>query len=383
MSGKETKSFKKPGEKGAETTKNARILVVDDSQTDVMLITNMLFDYNLLVAYDGLEAMNIVRESPPIDIMILDLNMPHMNGFEVLEELQKDPRYRKITTLILTNYDEIESEIRGLDLGAVDYIRKPLNMASLRKRIEVHLSLRKANKSIKEYNRVLEEKVSTRTRELVLTRDITIHALIGLLEVRNIESSNHTLRTQWMMKVLCEHLKTKEKYAVVLNDEYISELFKTAPLHDIGKVGIPDNILLKPGRLNPDEFEIMKKHTTYGVEALRHDADPHMPVAFINTAMQIAGTHHERYDGTGYPDGLKGEEIPLCGRLMAIIDVYDALTNQRVYKPAYSHERALEIILGERGRQFDPDLVDAFVEIEKDIQRIALTYIQHNEPDEV
>lgn len=348
-----------------------------------MLIKSMLFDYNLLVAYDGLEAMDIVRESPPVDIMILDLNMPRMNGFEVLEALQKEPRYKKITTLILTNYDEIENEIRGLDLGAVDYIRKPLNMSSLRKRIEVHLNLRKANRSIKEYNRVLEEKVSTRTRELVVTRDITIHALIGLLEVRNIESSNHTVRTQWMMKVLCEHLKTKEKYADVLNDEYICELFKTAPLHDIGKVGIPDNILLKPGRLNPDEFEIMKKHTTFGVEALKHDTKSSLSVTFINTAIQIVGTHHERYDGTGYPDGLKGEEIPLCGRLMAIIDVYDALTNKRVYKPAYSHERALEIILSERGRQFDPDIVDAFVEIEKDIQRVAQTYIQHNEPEEV
>lgn len=343
----------------------------------------MLFDYNLLIAYDGIEAMELVGESPPIDIMILDLNMPRMNGFEVLEALQKNPRYRKITTLILTNYDEIENEIRGLDLGAVDYVRKPLNMSSLRKRIEVHLSLRKANKSIKEYNRVLEEKVSARTRELVVTRDTTIHALIGLLEVRNIESSNHTIRTQWMMKVLCEHLKTKEKYADVLNDEYICELFKTAPLHDIGKVGIPDNILLKPGRLNPDEFEIMKRHTTYGVEALRHDADPNMTVTFINTAVQIAGTHHERYDGTGYPNGLKGEEIPLCGRLMAIIDVYDALTNKRIYKPAYSHERALEIITSERSRQFDPYIVDAFIEIEKDIQRIAHTYIQRNGQEEV
>lgn len=354
---------------------DTKLLIVDDSKTDMLLIKNMLFDYDLLCACDGIEAMEIIENNPGIGLIILDLNMPRMDGFEVLQALQKKPRYKKISTVILTNYDEVENEVRGLDLGAVDYIRKPLNMEALRKRVEVHLSLRRARRSIEEHNHILEEEVSARTRELVLTRDITIHALIGLLEVRNIESGNHTIRTQWMMKVLCEHLKTKKKYSDILDDEYISELIKTSPLHDIGKVGIPDSILLKPGRLNAEEFEIMKKHTCYGVEAL--NCDPDQTATFIHTAIEIVGTHHEKFDGSGYPNGLKGEEIPLCGRLMAIIDVYDALINKRVYKPAFSHEIALEIILSERGKHFDPSIVDAFIEIEEDIKQIASKYVQN------
>ncbi len=355
---------------------DVKILIVDDSKTDMMLITSILSDYNLLLAYDGIEAMEIIKNNPTLDLIILDLNMPNMNGFEVLQVLQEDSVYRKITTLILTNYDEIENEVKGLDLGAVDYIRKPLNMASLRKRIEVHLSLRRARKSVEEHNLILEETVSARTRELVITRDITIHALIGLLEIRNIESSNHTIRTQWMMKILCEHLKTKTKYSEIMCDEYIGELFKTAPLHDIGKVGIPDKILLKPGKLDPHEFEIMKKHTTYGVEALSYDLNLEKSATFIHTAIEIAGNHHEKFDGSGYPKGLQGEDIPLCGRLMAIIDVYDALVNERVYKPAFTHEKALEIILNERGKHFDPYIVDAFIEIENEIRQIASKYGQ-------
>lgn len=354
-----------------------KILIVDDSKTDMLLIKTMLLDYSLLFAYDGIEAMKIVKRNPDVDIIILDLNMPNMNGFEVLQALQKNMVYRNITTLILTNYDETENEIKGLDLGAVDYIRKPLNMESLKKRIEVHISLRKARKYIENQNLILEERVSVRTQELVMTRDVTIHALIGLLEVRNIESSNHTKRTQWMMKILCEHLKTKQKYADILDDQYITELFQTAPLHDIGKVGIPDIILLKPGKLDSEEFEIMKKHTTYGVEALTLGSNPENVTSFIRTAIEIVGTHHEKYDGTGYPHGLKAEEIPLSGRMMAIIDVYDAITSKRVYKPAIAHEEAVNIILSERNKHFDPTLLDAFIEIEKDIAHIRNTYSQN------
>ena len=238
-----------------------KILIVDDSKTDVALLTNILCDYDLSVAYDGVEAMKALDEIPDIDVLILDLNMPRMNGFEVLEAMRENPEYRKKAAIILTNADEIENEIKGLDLGAVDYIRKPLNLQSLRKRIEVHSNLRDAQNALERYNAELEKTVQERTEELALTRDISIHALICLLEVRDIESSNHTKRTQWMMKVLCEYLRTKEKYTEILNDTYIKELFNTSPLHDIGKVGIPDSILLKPGKLTSEEFEIMKKHT--------------------------------------------------------------------------------------------------------------------------
>lgn len=349
---------------------NATILIVDDSKTDMMLIKNMLFDYNLLMAYDGMEAMDVIDNISNIDLMILDLNMPRMDGFEVLQTMQKRPISKRIPTVVLTNFDEVENEIKGLNLGAVDYIRKPLNMQSVRKRVEIHMNLRRALKAVEEHNLELEERVYSRTRELVITRDITIHALIGLLEVRNLESSNHTARTQWMMKMLCEHLKNKPRYAHVLKDEYILELVQTAPLHDIGKVGIPDNVLLKPGIFDPEEYEIMKQHTTYGVEALSVGSKLGRNAGFIHTAIEIVATHHEKWDGTGYPNGLKGEDIPLPGRLMALIDVYDALTNKRVYKEAFSHEKSLDIMREERGKHFDPHLLDAFIEIESEIRQV-------------
>ena len=353
-----------------------KLLIVDDSKADVMLLKNMLREYDPLIAYDGVEAMEQIEKNPEIGIMILDLNMPRMNGFQVLEAMALNPEYRKIATLILTNYDEIDNEIKGLELGAVDYIRKPLNLPSLLKRIAVHSSLVNARKSLEQHNTALENAVQERTRELYQTRDMTIQALVSLLEVRNVESSNHTRRTQWMMKALCEHLRTKEPYRNILTDAYIQELFSTAPLHDIGKVGIPDNILLKPGRLTPEEFEIMKKHVIYGVEALCSGECNGSGLSFMRTATQIAAAHHEKFDGSGYPKGLAGKDIPLPGRLMAIIDVYDALVSQRVYKAAYTHEESLSMIAKDRGTHFDPEITDAFFEIEADIRKIADTFVQ-------
>ena len=353
-----------------------KLLVVDDSKTDSLMLCNMLREYDLRTASDGVEAMAMLEQENDIDIMILDINMPRMNGFEVLEAVRKDPRYCGIATLVLTNYDEIENEIKGLELGAVDYIRKPLNLRSLLKRIELHSKLKSTQKALEQHNVILERAVEERTRELNLTRDVTIHALVGLLEIRDIESSNHTRRTQWMMKALCRHMRNIETLSAVLTEAYISELFSTAPLHDIGKVGIPDSILLKPGKLTPEEFEVMKKHTTYGVDALMLAGQGSTELSFIRTAIEIVGTHHEKYDGSGYPRGLCGKDIPLAGRLMAIIDVYDALVSKRVYKQAFTHQAAMDIIGSERAKQFDPDMVDAFFEIEAEIRAIAERFEQ-------
>ena len=357
----------------------SKILVVDDSKTDLMMIKSVLYDYDLITAENGLEAIKIIENDRNIDLMLLDLNMPVMNGFEVLERVCGHPEQNNIAVLILTNYNEVENEILGLNLGALDYIRKPLNMKSLRKRIEVHINLKKSQKELERNNLILEKTVEERTKELVLTRDITIHGLVGLLETRNIESGNHTKRTQWMMKALCASLLSEGLYLDCLTKPYIDELFNTAPLHDIGKVGIPDNILLKPGKLTQDEFEIMKKHTEFGVQALQYTIDPDCGnmVSFIKTAIEIIGTHHEKYDGSGYPAGLCGDEIPLAGRLMAIIDVYDALVNKRVYKPAFSHREAMDIILSEKGRHFDPEIVTAFVRSENRIKEINKMYHQN------
>ncbi|OJU12118.1 MAG: two-component system response regulator [Clostridiales bacterium 43-6] len=353
-----------------------KILIADDSKTDVAIISSILSDYELLYAYDGVEALEQMEQHLNIDIIILDINMPRMNGFEVLEMIKNHPEYKDIAVLVLTNVDEIDNEMRGLDLGAVDYIRKPLNIRSLRKRVELQIKLKNARDALAQQNSILEKRVQERTRESVLTRDVTIHALVSLLEVRNIESSNHTKRTQLMMRALCAHLRTKPQYSSILTEGYAAELFDTTPLHDIGKVGIPDHILLKPGKLTDDEFEIMKKHTTYGVEALRCMGPESDSLSFIRTAAEIAGTHHEKFDGTGYPGGLVGKEIPLAGRLMAIIDVYDALVNKRVYKPAFTHASATEMMQNESGTHFDPELLDAFFEIEAEVQTIADSFAQ-------
>ena len=348
-----------------------KLLIVDDSKTDSLMLSHMLREYDLRTASDGLEAMAMLEKEKDIDIMILDINMPRMNGFEVLEAIRDKPQYHGLATLILTNYDEIENEIRGLELGAMDYIRKPLNLRSLLKRIELHSKLKSTQKALEQHNFILEKAVAQRTHELNLTRDVTIQALVGLLEVRDIESSNHTRRTQWMMKAVCRHLRHIKPFNDILTESYISELFSTAPLHDIGKVGIPDSILLKPGKLTFEEFEVMKMHTTYGVDALRIAGHGSTELSFIRTAIEIVGTQHEWFDGSGYPSGLRGTDIPLAGRLMAVIDVYDALVSKRVYKPAYTHQTAMDIIGSLRGKQFDPELADAFFEIEEEILAIT------------
>ncbi len=348
-----------------------KILIVDDSKVDMIMIQSILKDYNLQYAYDGMEALNILEKDPNIDLMILDLNMPNMNGFEVLEVMRRVPQYQKIVTLILTNSDELENEIRGLSLGAVDYIRKPLNLESLRKRIEIHVKLKNVSSLLEENNASLEKTVLKRTQELILTRNITIHALIGLLEARDLESSNHTKRTQLMIEALCGQLSKKETFKELLTENYIKEIVETAPLHDIGKVGIPDHILLKPGQLDEEEYKVMQLHVEFGANALKYELQDLEVPEFIRTAIECIEGHHEKYDGSGYPIGLKGEAIPLPGRLMAIVDVYDAIISKRIYKEAMRHEVAIGYINEQSGAHFDPEIVKAFLEIEDQIQAIV------------
>lgn len=357
----------------------SKILIVDDSHVDQLIIKNIMQAYDTVSAYNGLEAMAYLKDNQDVGIMILDLNMPKMNGFEVLEAIKKDYYHLDLPILILTNYEEIENEIRGLDLGAVDYIRKPLNADSLVKRIEVHLNLMMAKKAIKAHNETLEEMVRHRTKQLLLTRDITIKALVGLLEVRDIESCNHTKRCMLMMKALCEHLATYPKYKDILSLDKVDSLYKTAPLHDIGKVGIPDRILLKPGKLTFDEYELMKEHVQFGVDAICSEFKDDEMDAFMSTAINVIGSHHERFDGTGYPNGLKAYDIPLEGRLMAVIDVFDALSSKRVYKEAFDYDFCFNTLLSEKGLHFDPDIVDAFLEIKDQILEISLAYRSEKE----
>lgn len=353
-----------------------KIMIVDDSVVDRVIISNMLSDFEVIMASDGTEALQKIDENPDIDLVILDLFMPRMNGFELLERLGSNEKYSKTRVIILTNADEIENEIRGLKLGAVDYIRKPINIESLRIRIDIHAKLKEAQKLVERDNQKLDRMVAERTKEAETARDITIRALVGLLEIRDIESFQHTTRTQKIMKILSNSLRSKDKYKETLTDGYIFELIRTTPLHDIGKVGIPDKILLKPGKLSTEEFEIMKKHVGFGSEALKREQsckDEDLPY-FVKIAIEIIDGHHEKYDGTGYPRGLTGEDIPLPGRLMAIVDVYDALMTKRIYKDAWPFPEVIKYIAEERGKHFDPDIVDAFMARSEEIQGISLKY---------
>lgn len=354
-----------------------KILVVDDSTTDLLIIKNMLSEFSVLTAKNGVEALQMLNSHPDIHLVVLDLNMPLMDGFEVLRIFKSDAKYKHIRAIILTNLDEIENEIRGLELGAVDYIRKPINIRALKIRINIHRKLLDMQHEVEQANAVLDARVAKATEELVATRDITIHALVGLIEARNLESFNHIMRTSMMMNALCHHLKNHPKFAGILTNDYITEITRTAPLHDIGKVAIPDHILLKPGKLTPEEYTYMKRHVDFGVSALRKEIrnEDEIP-SFIKTALDIVGYHHEKFDGSGYPNHLKAEDIPLPGRLMAIIDVFDALINERVYKKAYTLDESIAIIKEGIGVHFDPDITEGFLSIIDKIVIINQQFIQ-------
>ncbi len=269
-----------------------------------------------------------------------------------------DPGY---SVIFLTSQSDIEDEQAGLDLGAVDYITKPISPPLVLARIKTHLNLKASKDFLKDKTVFLEREVLRRTREIAMIQDVTMVALGSLAETRDNETGAHIRRTQLFMRLLADEAAKLMAFQRQLNEETIELFFKSAPLHDIGKVGIPDHILLKPGRLTPQEFEVMKTHTTLGVLAIQA-AERRLgtPVTFLKHAREIAGSHHEKWDGSGYPAGISGETIPLSGRMMALADVYDALRSERVYKPAFSHEKAFDLITKDSAGHFDPRLLQIF-----------------------
>ncbi|MBV8658736.1 MAG: two-component system response regulator [Burkholderiales bacterium] len=365
-------------------TEKHTVLVVDDTPENLSLMSGLLRnDYKVKVAHSGERALQIVGGEAKPDLILLDIMMPEMDGYEVLRRLQADRASASIPVIFLTAMTASEDEKVGLDLGAVDYITKPINPAIVLARVHNHLQLKIARDFLVDQNSYLEREVEKRTHEVVAIQDVTIRAMASLAETRDNETGNHIRRTQHYVQALAQRLQRHPRFASALSDSSIRALFKSAPLHDIGKVGIPDRILLKPGKLAPDEFEIMKTHTTLGYEAIVHaEADLGREIEFLRYAKEIALSHQEKWDGSGYPHGLAGERIPLSARLMAVADVYDALISKRVYKPAFPHEKAVEIIREGRGRHFDPDMVDAFMEIAGEFRDIALRYADGDEATE-
>lgn len=352
----------------------ATVLVVDDTPANLSLMTGLLRDiYKVKAAIDGEKALRIAQSDAPPDLILLDIMMPGMDGYEVCRRLQANPVTRDIPIIFLTAKAGIEDEKMGLELGAVDYITKPISPPIVLARVRNHLALKASADFLRNKADFLEAEVVRRTAEVMAIQDVTIMAMASLAETRDSDTGNHIRRTQHYVKVLAQHLRKHPRFASVLDDDrYIALLFKSAPLHDIGKVGIPDRILLKPGKLTFEEFEIMKTHTTLGRDAIQ-SAEEHlgMKVEFLNLAKEIAYGHQEKWDGSGYPQGAAGEAIPVGARLMAVADVYDALISRRVYKEGMPHDKAAAIIVQGRGQHFDPDIVDAFVAVQDQFQAIA------------
>lgn len=359
-----------------QTAVKPTILIVDDTPDNITLLTSLLGDqYKNKVATNGVKALKIAMTNPPPDLILLDIMMPEMDGYEVCRQLKLDHVTKDIPVIFLTAKTQEGDETKGFELGAVDYITKPIVPPILMARVHAHLALQAARKSLEQQNEILEEQVDHRTRQLANLQDSIIIAMASLAETRDNETGHHIRRTQHYVKELAMCLRRRENYAEALTDKYIELSYKSAPLHDIGKVGVPDRILLKPGPLTPDEFEEMKKHTTYGRDTIL-EAEKSMaePQSFLELAREIAYSHHEKWDGTGYPQGLKGTDIPLCARLMALADVYDALISKRVYKAPMPHEEAVAIIMKGRGQHFDPEVLDAFLEVQDKFAAIAAQF---------
>ncbi|AGX87376.1 response regulator [Candidatus Symbiobacter mobilis] len=352
------------------------VLVVDDTPDNLSLVNSLLRDiYTVRVANHGDKALRIAASDPIPDLILLDIMMPGLDGYEVCRRLKSNERTRDIRVIFLTAKSDVEDERMGFTLGAVDYITKPISPPILLERIKMHLSLKASSDFLRDKNQFLEEEVDRRTREVNAIQDVTILAMASLAETRDTDTGNHIRRTQHYVRLLAEHLRAHPRFSAQLDDAMIAMLFKSAPLHDIGKVGIPDRILLKPGRFEPEEFDIMKRHTVLGREAIElAERSLGVEVAFLRTAKDIAQSHHEKWDGSGYPDGLRGDDIPLSARLMAVADVYDALISRRVYKEGMPHEKAVAIIREGQGTHFDPDIASQFLALQNEFLAIAARF---------
>ena len=340
------------------------IFIIDDIETNRIILENILQDkYEILQSGSGIDAVAMMMsgEASP-SIVLLDIMMPDMDGYQVLELMKATPELAKIPVLFITAADSETNESKGLSLGAVDYISKPFNPEVVKVRVENHLKLRK-------YSEGLEKMVKEKTAELVRTKDKILETMANIIEYRDLESGHHVKRTSELSKAMIDYLYLQGYERRFINDVDHDTMIKAVPLHDIGKISIPDSILLKPGPLTKEEFEIIKTHAAIGSEIVKTMLDED-DTQYLKYCYDICRYHHERWDGKGYPDGLAGEDIPLSARILAIVDVYDALVSSRTYKPPFSHDKAMEIIKDGAGTQFDPVIIMALLEMHEQFRTI-------------
>ncbi|MDP2828905.1 MAG: two-component system response regulator [Sulfuricellaceae bacterium] len=340
------------------------LLIVDDMPENLAVLGGLLRDagYPVRAANSGTVALRYAMQAPRPALILLDVMMPDIDGYAVLERLRADPASRDIPVIFLTALADVDDERRGLELGAADYIAKPYHPPIVLARVRTQLELKRARDWLKDQNAFLEAEIARRMAENERVQTVSIMALANLAETRDPETGNHILRTQTYVRLLATRLKNHPRFAAFLSGRNIEFLTRSAPLHDIGKVGIPDCILLKPGSLTTAEWAVMKTHAKLGADAIeRAESATGEPLPFLLLAKEIAQWHHERWDGGGYPDGLAGENIPPAARLMAVADVFDALISWRVYKEPMSYEEARGVIAAGHGAHFDPDIADAFL----------------------
>ena len=363
------------------TIKKLNILIVDDVPGNIKTLMGILRDkYEIYAATNGKNALDIVA-SEQIDLILLDIVMPVMDGYEVCRQLKADPSTTHIPVVFLTGENRIMDEAKGLMLGAADFILKPIDPFIVKTRLRTQITLIEARQSLLQQNERLERKVKERTIQLGTLQDAAMVAMGALAETRDPETGNHIRRTQHYVKALAIQLRDHPRFRNFLNDQVIELLHKSAPLHDIGKVGVPDRVLLKPGKLTDLEFDEIKKHPVLGYKAILEaekmldDSQSH----FLAQGRDIILYHHEKWDGSGYPNGISKERIPIAARLMTLADVYDALISKRVYKPAFTHEKATSIIQADKEIMFDPDIVDAFIQIGSQFEKIAINFADYQE----
>ena len=346
-----------------------KILVVDDEERNLRLMKAMLIPlgYEVVLARDGLEALDRVRKIPP-DVILLDIMMPKMDGFELARQLKEDEGTKIIPIVMVTALKEVEDRVKALEVGADDFLTKPIDKTELQARVSSLLKVKAYNDHMLNHQKELEAEVAKRTEQLqqafekikVASLD-TIYRLSRAAEYKDENTGAHIQRMSRYSAAVARQIG--------LDDSTVEAILYAAPMHDVGKIGIPDLVLIKPGRLDPNEWEIMKQHSILGVQILEgSDAES------IKLAEVIAHTHHEKWDGSGYPEGLKGSEIPIAGRITAIADVFDALTSKRPYKEAFPLEKAFIIIKEGQGSHFDPLVVDAFFAVENEIMSIKEKY---------
>jgi len=348
------------------------VLIVDDTPANLSLLAGLLKEqYRIKVANSGAKALELAMAAPP-DLVLLDIMMPEMDGYEVCRRLQSMESTRRVPVIFLTAKNSVEDEELGFSVGAVDFIHKPISPPIVAARVRTHLGLKAWQDYLQDRNAGLEKEVRNRLSEINQLQDASIYVMVSLAEFRDECTGNHIRRTQEYVRLLAKRLAELPKYALTLTNSKIDLLTKSAPLHDIGKITIPDHILLKPGKHTDEEFLTMRTHAERGYELLKLAGD-FMGARgdFLGFAMEIARYHHERWDGAGYPHNLAGNAIPLSARLMAVADVYDALRSRRPYKNAMSHAEAVVIIQAGRGGHFDPDVVDAFLALNDQFVAVA------------